>query len=92
MIFSVAYHFKFMIEVFKTDVRDREHAIMLIDRIHEAFDSYNANFDLDDCDNILRVKSTKGTVECYYLIDLLKNYGFSAEVLPDDVKAFQHNT
>lgn len=73
-----------MIEVFKTDVKDHEHAIMLIDRIHETFNEYKANFDLDDCDNILRVKSATGCIQSSDLIDLLKDLGFSAEVLPDE--------
>lgn len=73
-----------MIEVFKTDVRDPESAIMLIDRIHETFSDYKANFDLDDCDKILRVKSTTGYIQTSRLIDLVKGFGFNAEVLTDE--------
>ena len=49
-----------MVEVFKTNVKDPHHAAMLIDCIHKSFDGYNANFDLEDCDKILRVKSASG--------------------------------
>lgn len=73
------------VEVFKTDVQDREHAKRLIDQIHKTFRSYRANFDLDDCDRILRVKSESGTVQASRLIDLLKDSGFHAEVLTDDL-------
>ena len=61
------------------------HANMLIEEIHKAFAGYKANFDLDDCDRILRVRSTMGPVESYRLIHLLKELGFKAEVLPDTV-------
>jgi hypothetical protein len=76
-----------MVEVFKTNVKDHEHAIMLVDRIHETFQGYKANFDLDDCDHILRVKSTTGCVQPSDLIDLLKDFGFNAEVLSDECGA-----
>jgi hypothetical protein len=72
-----------MVEVFKTNVKERDHANMLIGRIHAVFMDYKANFDLDDCDNILRVKSTKGVVQSSCLVELLKHFGFYAEVLPD---------
>jgi ferritin len=72
-----------MIEVFKTNVRNRSHAKMLVSQIHTAFGNYEANFDLDDCDNILRIKSTSGTVQASRLIAFLKDFGFNAEVLED---------
>jgi len=74
-----------MVEVFKTNVEHRVHAIMLIEQIHKAFPEYRANFDLDDCDRILRVTSTTGSVEACELIRLLEEQGFEAEVLPDIV-------
>ena len=73
-----------MIEVFKTNVKDHELANMLVDQIHKTFVGYKANFDLQDCDNILRVKSATASIQCECLINLLKDFGFHAEVLPDD--------
>ena len=75
-----------MVEVFKTNVKDRAQAVMLIQRIHETFTGYKANFDLEDCDRILRVRSVTGVVESFRLIHLLKELGCHAEVLPDIVK------
>jgi len=74
-----------MVEVFKTNVEHRVHAIMLIEQIRKVFPEYKANFDLDDCDRILRVTSTTGSVEACELIRLLEEQGFEAEVLPDIV-------
>ncbi len=73
-----------MVEVFKTNVESREHANMLIGRIHAIFPSYKANFDLEDCDKILRVKSETEHIESCQLISLLKECGFTAQVLEDD--------
>lgn len=68
-----------MVEVFKTNVADQDHAKMLIDEIHRIFIGHEANFDLEDCDNILRVKCTTGTVQSGLLIHSLKEFGFEAE-------------
>jgi len=46
-----------MIEVFKTNVKHADHAKILVDQIHTTFADYTANFDLEDCDRILRVVS-----------------------------------
>ena len=73
-----------MVEVFKTNVNNYQHAYMLIDRIHKTFAQCKANFDLEDCDNILRVKSFGAKIQPTVLIRLLKEYGFHAEVLQDD--------
>jgi hypothetical protein len=74
-----------MVEIFRTNVQDRRHANMLVDQIHTTFIDYKANFDLHDCDNILRVKCITGIIQPLLLINLLENFGFNAEVLPDEV-------
>ncbi len=72
-----------MVEVFKTNVKDKGQAEMLLSLIHRNFGQYRANFDLEDCDRILRVKSREGKVHPLFLIELLKDIGYQAEVLPD---------
>ncbi len=74
-----------MVEVFKTNVECEEHASMLLKKIHEEFEGYQANFDLEDCDNILRVETNSDYVQVSLLITLLNNFKFNAEVLPDVV-------
>ncbi len=44
-----------MIEVFKTNITCPEKAKQLVKQIHQNFAAYKANFDLHDCDKILRV-------------------------------------
>jgi hypothetical protein len=70
-----------MIEIFKTNVYDPSHAKRLVDLIHQTFETYEANFDLDDIDKILRVKSSCDDVNPAILIELLKGAGFYAEVI-----------
>jgi hypothetical protein len=72
-----------MVEVFRTNVEAREHADMLIHHIRAAANQYCVNFDLDDCDRILRIQCDTGMVKADVIIELLKDFGFSAEVLPD---------
>lgn len=72
-----------MIEVFKTNVHDADHAAILIGRIHSLFAGHEAIFDLDDCDRILRVHCPGGPVQSVGLIHFMADAGFHAEVLPD---------
>jgi len=75
-----------MAEVFRTNIEDRNHANMLIDQIHKTFIHYKANFDLEDCDNILRVECMRGQIESTKLILHLKKYGCNAEILQDEIQ------
>ena len=73
-----------MIEVFKTDVDDSKYADILVEHIHRIFQGYEVNFDLQDCDKILRVKNICGVVNSDRLIKMLNSFGFHAEVLQDE--------
>ncbi|MGH2647703.1 MAG: hypothetical protein ACRDE8_09060 [Ginsengibacter sp.] len=72
-----------MVEVFKTNVEDRDEAARIIARIHKEFTDYTANFDLEDCDNILRVKSPDAPLQSQCIINLVCEMGFRAEILHD---------
>lgn len=72
-----------MVEVFKTNVKNPKQAGLLIDRFHERSIAYVVNFDLEDEDKILRVQSDNDPVNATLVIELLEEFGFAAEVLPD---------
>lgn len=72
------------VEVFKTNVLHAEEAKRLVGRIQASFRGYHANFDLGDCDRILRISSAD-SMNVPALIAFLKQCGFEAEVLPDDI-------
>lgn len=50
-----------------------DEAEMLMLRIMETFDSYIANFDLEDCDKILRIQSPDGMIQPSLLIEMLNH-------------------
>ncbi len=87
IIAGPAPQFLIMIEVFKTNVQTHTQAAELLGHIHRNFTGYKANFDLDDCDRILRVKADPGPVQAYQLVELLEAAGFEVSVLPDELPA-----
>ncbi|WP_026898246.1 hypothetical protein [Daejeonella oryzae] len=78
-----------MVEVFKTNVTDQLRANFLIDQIHKTFIEYEANFDLEDCDRILRVESREGLVQSSLVISFLNSLGYTLEILPDEINHWQ---
>ena len=74
-----------MVEVFKTDVLQKEQAQRVLDQLHLKFRNYCANFDLDDCDKILRVESKKGEIHPTLLLSFLEESGVRAEILENIV-------
>ena len=68
-----------MVEVFKTNVQETEQAELLIDLLRQHFPGSKINFDLDDCDKVLRIEGIDfitGNV-----IDALKQQGFMCNLL-----------
>ena len=74
-----------MVEVFRTDVGDAEAAVRIVEALQDQCALYVANFDLEDCDRVLRVKCLVGDVDASEVIMLLTGLGFNAEILPDEV-------
>jgi hypothetical protein len=68
-----------MIEVFKTNVQEIEQSNMIVAKLLEHFPNSNINFDLEDCDKILRIHSI--SISNTRIIELLNAHGFDCEVL-----------
>ena len=68
-----------MVEVFKTNVQKKTESRMLLSVLSEAFPSTKINFDLSDCDRVLRVEGDN--LEALRIMILIKQYGFHCEVL-----------
>ena len=75
-----------MVEVYSTNVENHDQADFILNQFAKVFPAYQINFDLEDCDNILRVESVLETIEVLRVISLLNDFGFIAEVLPDTPK------
>ena len=65
---------KMMVEVFKTDVDSAEPATRLIGQLQAIFPGSRVNFDLEDCDRVLRVEGAD--ICCKKIIDLLTTEGY----------------
>ena len=68
-----------MVEVFKTNVQKKTQSKMLLCILSEAFPSFKINFDLSDCDKVLRVEGDN--MEALRIMMLVKEYGFNCDVL-----------
>jgi hypothetical protein len=68
-----------MIEVFKTSVKEQEQAEMILSTLVNSFPSIKINFDLQDCDHVLRVEGSGFSI--VEIINLLQVNGHHCEVL-----------
>jgi len=68
-----------MVEVFKTNVQKKTQSKMLLSVLSEAFPSFKINFDLSDCDRVLRVEGDN--IEALRIMILVKEYGVKCEIL-----------
>lgn len=68
-----------MVEVFKTNVRKKAHDNMLLRMLSDSFPSWKINFDLSDCDKILRVEGE--SIQPLPIMVLMKEHGFTCEIL-----------
>lgn len=73
-------HDVILIEVFKTDIKNPEQANFLKSEVLEVFHDLKIDFDLEDCDSILRVE---GYFEYHKLIEIAKKSNIKIEVLND---------
>jgi hypothetical protein len=68
-----------MIEVFKTNVEEIYQAKNLVDLLLQHFPGSKINFDLHDCDKILRVEGDNFATD--QVMILVERNGFVCEVL-----------
>jgi len=72
-----------VVKVFKTNVQDHDVARQIVFVLHHTFSYCMANFDLDDCDRILRVETRGELVQVSEIKLLLAEYGYYCELLTD---------
>ena len=68
-----------MVEIFKTDVSKKTKAKNILSILEKKFPHLKANFDLGDCDKILRVEGTIISVE--KIISLMEKQTYLCEWL-----------
>jgi hypothetical protein len=67
------------VEIFKTNIFQEEDANQVILQLNKIFPNHKINFDLDDCDKILRVEGIN--IEPQPIINQLSIAGFQCELL-----------
>lgn len=68
-----------VIEIFKTTVRTKRMARIIITDLIRTFPNAKINFDLDDCDKILRIDCNRLIID--EVIETVNRRGFDCEVL-----------
>lgn len=69
---------KRMVEVFKTSVTE-ERSEALLELLQRHLPESEINFDLEDCDKILRVEADK--IDINFIVAIMNEQGFHCEVL-----------
>lgn len=68
-----------MVQIFKTNVTNKKEAKLLAVILSKENSDYKINFDLDDCDNILRIENLE--IANHSIITCLQKLGYTCEVL-----------
>ena len=68
-----------IVEVFKTDVQEISQANHMIALLHQQFPGTKINFDLEDCDKVLRIEGHN--ILPWQLMQLITENGFRCGVL-----------
>jgi len=71
---------KKIVEIFKTDVSTISDANSIIKKLRMHFPSFRINFDLNDCDKILRLEA-KSDIEIDKIVKIVKNLNFKIELV-----------
>ncbi len=69
-----------MIEIFKTNVQNKAQVRRIVYSLKEQFTQATINFDLNDCDKILRVQGIQESC-MQSIVNKLNDLGFNCEIL-----------
>lgn len=72
---------KFMVEVFKTNVDNEELAIKIIEILKKHLPDVKINFDLEDCDKVLRIEGNQINVSG--IKQMIIGLGYYCEVMEE---------
>ena len=70
-----------MVEVFKTNVLSKRAAKILLLEIGMHQPEYKCNFDLEDCDKVLRIENASGNVDAALIFNILENNNYECSIL-----------
>ncbi|MXO03966.1 hypothetical protein [Flavobacterium sp. HBTb2-11-1] len=64
-----------VVEIFKTNVQEESDRDYVVAVIQNQFPDYKINFDLEDCDKILRVEGVD--LQCDSVVDYVSRLGYT---------------
>lgn len=70
-----------IVEVFKTNVKSTDVAQFAIQKLKEVLPDAKINFDLDDCDHILRIEALRSEIELDAIVHYAKKMNIEIEAL-----------
>lgn len=74
-----------MIEVYKTNIQKKNQTKEIKEQIKKRFPNYGVDFDLEDCDHILRIETFNQALDNDAIINIVQKLGFNIEILPDEI-------
>ena len=80
MIFTSNFSIK-TVEIFKTTVTQTAQARLVLDKLQQRFPYYRVNFDLTDCDRILRVETRFGKIDVDTISEIVRSCNHEIELL-----------
>ncbi len=72
-----------MVEIFRTNVNNRRLADRVLKTLRANLPAYLFNFDLDDCDRILRAQSAGTPIETTKVIRIVEGHSVEISVFED---------
>ncbi len=70
-----------VVEVFKTNIKSPDTAQFIIEKLKELLPNAKINFDLEDCDCILRVETVCSEIDANEIIQCTRKLNFEIELL-----------
>ena len=74
-----------MIEVYKTNILKKKQAKGIKKQIKNKFPNYGVDFDLEDCDHILRIETFNQALDNDAIINIVQKQDFEIEILTDEI-------
>ena len=69
------------VEVFKTNVLNKRAAKAIMEEIGLHQPQYKCNFDLEDCDKVLRIENASGRVDAQLIFTILEKNNHEGAIL-----------
>jgi hypothetical protein len=70
-----------IVEVFKTNVGSKRAAKIILEEIGFHQPNYKCNFDLEDCDKVLRIENSSGKIDAQLVFSILEKNNYKGAIL-----------